>query len=52
MVNGSAEHMEGHQLVPRHLKADSVAPRLKPFTAMKHAKRELNGLRLCADFVN
>jgi len=41
-----------HQLAPRHPKADSVVQRLKPFMAMKPAKRDLIGLRLCADFVS
>jgi hypothetical protein len=36
----------------RPKKADSVAPRLKPFTVSKPEQRELNGLKLCADFVN
>jgi len=33
-------------------KADSVAQRQKPFTAMKLAKHEPNGLRVCVGFVN
>jgi hypothetical protein len=35
------------QLALKQNKADSVALKLKPSTAMKRAKRELNGLRLC-----
>jgi hypothetical protein len=48
----NAEFMAEPQLDLRRLKADSVAPRLKPSTAMKRAKSEQNGLRLCADSVH
>jgi hypothetical protein len=37
----------GHELK----KDGSVVPRLKPSTAMKRAKRELNELLLCVDSV-
>jgi hypothetical protein len=43
--------MAGHQLALKQKKADSVAQRLKPFTAMKRAKREPSGLRVCVGFV-
>jgi hypothetical protein len=43
--------MEAHQLAQRQNKADSVAPRQKPFTAMKRAQREPSELRVCVDFV-
>lgn len=33
-------------------RADNVAPTLKPFTAMKRAKREPSGLRVCVGFEN
>jgi hypothetical protein len=39
------------QLVLRPNKADSVAPRLKPFTAMKRAMPEANERKVCVDFV-
>jgi hypothetical protein len=39
------------QLVLGPNKADSVAQRPKPFTAMKTAKREPNGLKVCVGFV-
>ena len=44
----SVDFMVEHLLAPRLSKAGSVAPRLKPFTAMKRAKRELNELLLFA----
>jgi hypothetical protein len=47
----SAVFMAAHQLAPRQSKAGSVAQRLKLFTAMKRAKRETNGLRVCVDYV-
>jgi len=43
---------EARDQARRPKKADSVAPRLKPFTVSKPEQRELNGLKLCADFVN
>jgi hypothetical protein len=43
----SAASMEAHQLDLELSKADNVAPRLKPSTAMKRAKRDLIGLLLC-----
>lgn len=43
--------MEEHRLALRQSKADSVAPRLKPFMAMKRAMREPNGLWVCVVFV-
>jgi len=43
----SADSMVVLQLAPRHQKAESVVPRLKPFTAMKRAKRDLIGQKLC-----
>jgi hypothetical protein len=39
---------QGHELK----KADSVAPRLKLFTALNRAKHELSGLKPCADSVH
>jgi hypothetical protein len=50
-VRPSADSMVEPQLALRLNKADSVAPRLKPFTATKLAKRELNELMLCVNSV-
>jgi hypothetical protein len=50
-VKANAGSTEEHQLVPRQIKADSVAARLKPFTATKRAEREPNELRACVGFV-
>jgi hypothetical protein len=47
----SADFMVVHQQAPRHPKADSVVLKLKPSMAMKRAKRDPIGLRLCADSV-
>jgi hypothetical protein len=48
----SAGFMVEHQLAPELSKADSVAPTPKPFTAMKRAKCEPNGLKVCVGFVH
>jgi hypothetical protein len=48
----NAEFMAEPQLDLRRLKADSVAPRLKPSTAMKRAKREPKGQKVCVGFVH
>jgi len=47
----SAGFMVGLLLGQRQNKADSVASRLKPSTAMKRAKREPNGQMVCVGFV-
>jgi len=46
----SADSIAGAQQALRHPNADNVAPTLKPSMAMKRAKREQNGHKLCADF--
>jgi hypothetical protein len=46
----SAGFMGELQLAQRQNKADSVAPRLKPFTVTKRAERELNELKPCDGF--
>jgi hypothetical protein len=43
--------MVGVALDLKQNKADSVAPRLKPLTAMKRAKPEPKGLKVCGGFV-
>jgi hypothetical protein len=48
----SAASTAEHQLAQRLIKAESVAPRLKPFMAMKRAKRGPSGLKVCDGFVN
>ena len=48
----SAVFMAEPQQALRLSKADSVAPTLKPFTGLKAAKREPNGLKVCVGFVN
>ncbi len=52
MVRPNAGSMEERQLAPRQIKADSVVQRLKPCTAMKRAKREPNGRRVCVGFAS
>jgi hypothetical protein len=52
MDKPNAAFMVEPQLAQRPNKADSVVPRLKPFTAMKRAKRELYGLKVCVVFVH
>jgi len=47
-VRQSADFTGEHQQAPRHPKADSVVPKLKPSMALKRAKRDQIGLRLCA----
>jgi hypothetical protein len=42
--------MVGHQQALNLNKAESIAPTLKPFTAMKRAKREPSGLKVCVGF--
>jgi hypothetical protein len=49
-VSISSGAMVEHPLDLMQLKVDSVASRLKLSTAMKRAKREPNGLRVCVDF--
>jgi hypothetical protein len=39
------------QLAPKLSKADSVAPKLRRFMAMKRAKHEKNAQSLCVGFV-
>jgi len=39
--------MAEHQLGPKQNKADSDAQKPKRYMALKRAKRELNGLKLC-----
>jgi len=46
----NADFMGELQRALRLNKADSAAPRLKPFTAMKRAKREPNALKLCVGY--
>jgi hypothetical protein len=48
----SADFTGEHQQAPRHPMADSVAPKLKPFTAMKRAKLDPIGQRQCAALEN
>jgi hypothetical protein len=43
--------MVEHQLAPRQSKADNATQRLKPCMALKAAKREPNGLKVCVGFV-
>jgi hypothetical protein len=45
----SAGFMVELQLAPKPNKADSVVPRLKPFTAMKRTKHELSEPLLCVN---
>jgi hypothetical protein len=49
-VSISSGAMVEHPLDLMQLKVDSVASRLKLSTAMKRAKREPIGLRVCVDF--
>jgi len=51
-VKPSAVFMAEFQLAQKQSKADNDAPTLKPFTAMKRAKREPNGLKVCVGFVH
>jgi hypothetical protein len=44
--------MVGLQQAQRLRKAESVALKVKPFTAMKRAKRDPSGLKVCGGFVH